>query len=656
MARAALRAALECGAGGKLPDDQERVLRALRDADCALAWELHRAGVDWGAAAAHAADAKARKRQRRPAPAKLTGPTKRLRVQTARPPRHWSPAGGRWSPDKHTPQTARPRVPTMMNPITCIDLLSAECVQCSAQALSVLRFQDDHTDDTRLHAAPGDGVMQYLFGGYDLIQRLCRSRASLRQQREAYSADSADAAEFRARRSAANSRLCDQISERIQTGAADSGERDFVVVVATDIADSSASPWQETLMLLPFCGRVFVVDSDGAAEASAKVLLAGLRHFSVGGEAARNAARALFGTSPEAGAVIGIAAQRQEYSLDLLNRRLWRMLRWAGEEWKASRECTLRHLDIDQRAVRQVPALHTAVLSHDVAAVMQAAARPRGLLERDDRWGMTAAHFAAAFRAPEEIVAAVSAADRVPDARFHGTADQWRSLQHYQCPAKASLLVYNRKSHSYEHWSPQDFTRECGALYTQQYVCGHDFLLEVLLQVFPCNSDTDRYRRLISAARQSSGDDNLILSFLGEGVGHGAFARRAFSAGEYICTYIGEVVSEAVVDETDDPSPGCYSMALPDAIDGVPVKFRIDGRRCRNLGGMINHSSLANAHTDAFVDRGTIVAVVCAARPIAKYEQVCIDYDWQGADMWADMLDHPLGTFPRSLDVVSEPP
>lgn len=46
---------------------------------------------------------------------------------------------------------------------------------------------------------------------------------------------------------------------------------------------------------------------------------------------------------------------------------------------------------------------------------------------------------------------------------------------------------------------------------------------------------------------QSTGDENLILAEIGEGVGYGVFAGKDFEKGSYICRYGGRLSAEGTL-------------------------------------------------------------------------------------------------------------
>eukprot|EP01062_Namystynia_karyoxenos_P033777 TRINITY_DN24807_c0_g1_i1.p1 TRINITY_DN24807_c0_g1~~TRINITY_DN24807_c0_g1_i1.p1 ORF type:complete len:701 (+),score=175.54 TRINITY_DN24807_c0_g1_i1:105-2105(+) len=645
---------------------EERYFRGLTAADAARIWELHRAGRDWAAGCAAAAEAAHADPSAAAAAPTVCGAPRGVRVAAQPRPPLWQPdEHQRWRPPPDS--VTFPRLHILLDPLSCLDTLAhPEVVEHAGRALRELHYAEELPQRGPAHSAHCLTTL-YLFGGVSLTGRVLRSRQSARSRSQSEPPALASLGQ-------ANGRLVQQLQEALPPGALREQGDEFVAVLAEATGSDRSTPWSGCLLLLLTRGRLFAVDGPGAVhEVCALQLLRHLQRLGSGeGGAADHplrlqSAAELFGSAPPAGSAVALAAQRQEYLPEPLNRRLWRMLRWAGAEWRAARLCLERQLAVDHRFREQLPPLHCAVVRHEAAEAAALAEDPRRAIERDGLWGFTAAHMAVLFgfeaacgssAGERAALSALRAADDIPDARFHGTPRQWRAYYRYQCPRGVTFLYYNRSEGRYESWGPADFERRCGAIFVQQYLAGHDYALEVLLQMWPVNDRGPKYAKLIEAARRTTGDDNLILADLGDGVGFGVFARKCFEPGDYICTYFGEVVSDRIFAETDDDSPGQYSMTMPGEIDGKPIDFRIDARRCRNLGGMVNHSQLANAHTDAFVDRGAMVVVMVAQRRIERHEQVCIDYRWEGAEAMSEMLAAPLGQFPRSLDVrrgVSEP-
>eukprot|EP00756_Hemistasia_phaeocysticola_P063972 Hpha_TRINITY_DN7434_c0_g1::TRINITY_DN7434_c0_g1_i1::g.96000::m.96000 len=558
-------------------------------------------------------------------------PRPNLRRQWARPPPFWLPdETGHWSPlgPRSEDEPAWPLVPKWHNPLTCLLELGSEAGVMVAAARGVC--------ETHLQGVEASTVnpLDYLFGGCDLVMRVRKSVAGVKEKAER-ARQAGEESEVRQFWAAQNARLASQLEDAVVSDE----EPLFVVVLG------SAPGWESRLSLLKWCGRSFVVEDSGVYnEVSVPALLKAIREAGEVTHEARSAAavRRLFGVDPPEGGIFGLGGQKQEFHPEPLNRRWWRMLRWSGQEYRAARCCVLRELHRDPLS-ELMPDVHRAVVEH-----MELTNEAASSVELDPLWGMTPSHFAVLFNPHQPLP---RGAVQRPDRRFAGTPAEWGVQLRYAPPACPDISYYDRDQKQIRKWDAGEFFRRTGAMFAGNYLIGHDYIVEVLMQLHPSQQQTPKYHRLMRCARESTGDGNLIMTHLGEDVGHGVFARRPFRQGEYICTYFGEVVSDLIFAETDDTSPGHYSMTMPGEIEGKPIDFRIDARRIRNLGGMVNHSSMPNAYTDAFVDRGCMVVVICAMRDIPTLEQVCIDYRWEGAEAMSEMMTTPLGRFPRTLDI-----
>jgi hypothetical protein len=93
----------------------------------------------------------------------------------------------------------------------------------------------------------------------------------------------------------------------------------------------------------------------------------------------------------------------------------------------------------------------------------------------------------------------------------------------------------------------------------------------------------------------------------------------SFTTGDFIVRYGGNLLlSENIKNKQYMMGCGIYGISL-------------DGSKYRNLAGMINHGAEPNAESQCAVAYGVEQPLIIATKPIAKGEQVLIDY---GAKYW----------------------
>eukprot|EP00741_Cyanophora_paradoxa_P016304 tig00020911_g15743.t1 len=102
----------------------------------------------------------------------------------------------------------------------------------------------------------------------------------------------------------------------------------------------------------------------------------------------------------------------------------------------------------------------------------------------------------------------------------------------------------------------------------------------------------------------------LALALVSEAVGYGLFALRAFGAGEFVCSYPGEVKERSAGRASD-----VYTFRT--LVAGVVV----DAAAARGLGALANHSGAPNAEALSWFEGGLPRVALLACRHIAPGEQ-----------------------------------
>eukprot|EP01116_Phalansterium_solitarium_P024370 TRINITY_DN8916_c0_g1_i2.p1 TRINITY_DN8916_c0_g1~~TRINITY_DN8916_c0_g1_i2.p1 ORF type:complete len:519 (+),score=160.91 TRINITY_DN8916_c0_g1_i2:685-2241(+) len=180
----------------------------------------------------------------------------------------------------------------------------------------------------------------------------------------------------------------------------------------------------------------------------------------------------------------------------------------------------------------------------------------------------------------------------------------------------STLQVFNRETGVIDHWPIERFESTFGVEFAPFLLCDEVYIEELMFSGFTIGSvDTEFRQKYFPQIYESSGDENLVLAFVSDSVGYGVFAAKDFVEGDYIVRYGGSLVAAAALEDRS------YTMAS--GVEGVGL----DARKHRNLAGMINHSSTAfNAESQCVFDRGAEQAVIIAVKPIARGQQVLIDY------------------------------
>ena len=113
----------------------------------------------------------------------------------------------------------------------------------------------------------------------------------------------------------------------------------------------------------------------------------------------------------------------------------------------------------------------------------------------------------------------------------------------------------------------------------------------------------------------------LYLSYINKKIGYGAFADKALKAGDFIGEYTGKVYNRF---DIKDKKSSAYGWALPNMLI-------VDGYKQSNELRFVNHSAQPNVTTKYIPINDRWRLVYIADKPIAKDEQLLVDY---GAGYW----------------------
>jgi len=265
--------------------------------------------------------------------------------------------------------------------------------------------------------------------------------------------------------------------------------------------------------------------------------------------------------------------------------------------------------------------LHVATLSSH--AKPAAELKKRGArVDLEDVFGLTPLHYAALIDHDGFSQALPWNADVQPiSSSHHATpAALHRLLQFYDCPAPVPVRFWDAESGKIESLDRQALLVKDNVFLTQHPQVAECYL-NLMLSAITDDSKLDmseRGMRIMKAAHDSDGTENIVLAKISDKVGLGVFAGRAFKDGDYICSVIGVCRG---MDRVDDVhiNPHAWKI-LPD------FDYRIDCSEFRSAGAYVNHSAAPNADTTHTLCRGVPTIVVLANRDIAAGEQVCIDY------------------------------
>ncbi|PRP89471.1 hypothetical protein PROFUN_01334 [Planoprotostelium fungivorum] len=178
--------------------------------------------------------------------------------------------------------------------------------------------------------------------------------------------------------------------------------------------------------------------------------------------------------------------------------------------------------------------------------------------------------------------------------------------------------------------SVEQFEGITGTIFTPFLVCGTEYIEELMFSGMSIeNPDAEFRNRYVPAIYNESGDERVVLHKIDDVVGYGVFACQDIAEGEYIMRYGGYLNS------TDKVQTKSYLMAS--GLEGVGL----DSFKYRNMGGMINHSTDANAESQCIFDRGAEQAVIIAKKNITKGTQILINYSknyWSKKEMKAGQM------------------
>mmetsp|Transcript_10370 Transcript_10370/g.14218 ORF Transcript_10370/g.14218 Transcript_10370/m.14218 type:complete len:247 (+) Transcript_10370:3-743(+) len=195
----------------------------------------------------------------------------------------------------------------------------------------------------------------------------------------------------------------------------------------------------------------------------------------------------------------------------------------------------------------------------------------------------------------------------------------------------AQIKVWNANEKTVEQVPVEAFEDYFKVKFTPYIICDQAYLEELLFSGLAIDTVDKEFRaKYLETIHTFSGDDNLILAKVNENVGWGVFAAKDFQEGDFIVRYGGHLMA---ADKVKDRS---YAMAS--GVEGMIL----NGKKHRNLGGMINHSKKPNAESQCCFDRGTEQAIITATKFIPKGEQIVIDYSsnyWTKAALKSNKLE-----------------
>jgi len=233
--------------------------------------------------------------------------------------------------------------------------------------------------------------------------------------------------------------------------------------------------------------------------------------------------------------------------------------------------------------------------------------------------GFTAFHYAVFVENKsmiDKLIRLGAAVDKKDN--FFGTAFDYARMLSILPPrmkAPNSINVWNRETNKLEELAVSKLEKILDVNYNSEILCDNDYIFELMFSGFSITEPDMKFRETyLPLIYSSGGDENLILAEVSPNVGFGVFAAKDFQEGDYIVRYGGKLSSQ------DNIKDKAYNMAS--GVEGIGL----DGKKFRNLGGMINHCSNCNAESQCVFDKGAEQALITAKTFIPKGHQILLDY------------------------------
>lgn len=182
---------------------------------------------------------------------------------------------------------------------------------------------------------------------------------------------------------------------------------------------------------------------------------------------------------------------------------------------------------------------------------------------------------------------------------------------------KDTINVYSHSNEMFETWPISKFEETFSVTWMPYFRIDRRYIFELMYSGFTVGEkDMEFRKKYTDVIYNSSGDSQLILAFISDQVGYGAFADKDFQVGDFIVRYGGFVQKEGKVSS--------HAYCMSSGVEGVIL----NSEKYRNMGGMINHSkgNGANAEAKCIFDLGVEQAIIVATKFIPKGHQIFIDY------------------------------
>ncbi len=109
------------------------------------------------------------------------------------------------------------------------------------------------------------------------------------------------------------------------------------------------------------------------------------------------------------------------------------------------------------------------------------------------------------------------------------------------------IRYYNRESNKIEDWIVPEFEEEFKVSYCPNVICSQKYIEELMFSGFGISQrDTEFRKQYETVIEETIGDENLVLAFINENVGYGAYAAKNFQPGEFIVKYGGRLTAEGM--------------------------------------------------------------------------------------------------------------
>lgn len=205
------------------------------------------------------------------------------------------------------------------------------------------------------------------------------------------------------------------------------------------------------------------------------------------------------------------------------------------------------------------------------------------------------------------------------------------------------IKVFNKDKSEIEEWSIEKFDSEFNVRWSPRYYISTEYLEELMFSGFQVGEKDETFRKnYLDKILKSTGDENIVICYIDEKVGWGAYAGRDFKKDEYIITYTGQFINKSLQKDR--------SYSMQSGLEGIIL----DSKYYRNLASFINHSENSNVESTCIFHKGIELAVILATRDIEKGEQLLLNYGemyFKKNDAEFTKFDGEKGDFPLKINI-----